>query len=174
MSQKDFNRRMPGIYCHMKGLYMFYTRNIPGIYYLHGIFHWYTPGIHLLYDIFIAYTRYMLCIWQVYTWWLVLCRWKFRPHAARATSNNITRPCHYYDSFRFTTFAHFTFGHLSVHCPFRQKERRKTPFFARIAHKAFHLGQYRWPIRYKGRDSASWGGRKGPNIRPGATTVVAL
>ena len=115
----------------------------------------------------------MLGIWQVYTWWLVLWRWTW-PHAARATSNNITGPCHYYNSFRFTTFAHFTFAHVSVHCPFRHKERRETPSFARTAHKPFHLGQYRWPIRYKGRDSASWIGRKLPSIRPGATTVVAL
>ncbi len=61
-------------------------------------------------------------------------------HAARATSNNITGPC---NSFRFTNFAHFTFGHVSVHYPFRQKERRKKTFFAQIAHKVFHLGQYR-------------------------------
>ncbi len=50
----------------MKGLYMFHNRYIPGIYYLHGIFHWYKPGIYLLYDIFIViyqvYARYMTSI----------------------------------------------------------------------------------------------------------------
>jgi hypothetical protein len=103
----------------------------------------YIPGIYLIYtfsiSIYQAYTWYMtfwhlLGIWQVYTRWLVLWRWTW-PHAARATSNHITGPCHYCNSFRFTTFAHFTFAHVSVHRPFRHKERRETPFFARIAHK---------------------------------------
>jgi hypothetical protein len=86
----------------------------------------------------------MLGIWQVYTRWLVLWRWTW-PHAARASSNHITGPCHHCNSFRFTTFAHFTFAHVSVHCPFRHKERRETPLFARTTHKSFRLGQYRWP-----------------------------
>ncbi len=90
----------------------------------------------------LAYTRYIPDIYQVYTWWLMLLR-RTWPHAARATSNHITGPCHYCNSFRFTTFAPFTFAHVNVYCPFRPKERRKTPFFARIAHKVFHLGQYR-------------------------------
>ena len=155
----------------MKGLCMIYTRYIPDIYFfplvyikhIPGIWHFYRhiPGICQVYD------RY------IYTWWLMLWR-RTWSHAARATGNHITGPCHYCYSFRFTTFAHFTFAHVNVYCPFRHKERRKTPFFARTAHKAFHLGQYRWPIRYKGRDSASWIGRKLPSIRPGATTVVAL
>ena len=114
-----------------------YARHIPGIYLI------YTFSI----SIYQAYTWYMtfwhlLGIWQVYTRWLVLWRWTW-PHAARATSNHITGPCHYCNSFRFTTFAHFIFAHVSVHRPFRHKERRETPFFARIAHKVFHLGQHR-------------------------------
>jgi hypothetical protein len=117
------------VHGHMKGICMLYTR------YMHVIYLIYTFSI----SIYQAYTWYMtfwhlLGIWQVYTRWLVLWRWTW-PHAARATSNHITGPCHYCNSFRFTTFAHFTFAHVSVHRPFRHKERRETPFFARIAHK---------------------------------------
>jgi hypothetical protein len=157
----------------MKGLYMFYIR----LYLVYTIYMKYSTSINHVCTCYmtflLSYTRYILGIWQVYTGWLVLTRWTWT-HAARATSNNITGPCHYCNSFRLITFAHFTFAHVSVYCPFRHKERPKSPFFARMAHKACHLGQYRRPIRYKGRDSASWIGRKLPSIRPRATTVVAL
>ena len=145
---------------------MVYACFLPGIYLIYTIFHYNISSIYLVYDIFIGiyqvFTRYMPSIYQVYTWWLVLWR-RTWPHAARATSNHITC-CHYWDSFRFTTFAHFTFAHMNVYCPFRHKERRKTPFFARAAHKAFHLGQYFLP----------WIARKLPSIRPRATSIVAF
>ena len=80
-------------------------------------------------------------LWS-YTWRLVLWRWT-RPHAACATGNDITGPCHDGYSFRITAFAHFTFSNVIVHSPFRHEERRKPPFFARTTHKAFHFGQYR-------------------------------
>jgi len=116
------------------GLVMEYTWYIPGIS-IYQVYTWYMTFL-------LAYTRYIPDIYQVYTWWLMLWRQTW-PHAARATSNHITGPCHYCNSFRFITCAHFTFAHVSVHRPFRHKERRETPFFARIAHKVFHLGQYR-------------------------------
>ena len=91
---------------------------------------------------FLEYTRYMPGICQVYTWWLMLWR-RTWPHAARATSNHITGPCHYCNSLVFTTLAYFTLANVNAYCPFRHKERRQTMFFARTAHKAFHLGNYR-------------------------------
>ena len=157
----------------MTGLCMVYTMYIPCIYFYPLVYTQYIPGNRLVYDILLEYSRYIPSIWQVYSWWLML--WgRTWSHAARATGNHITGPCHYCNSFRFTTLAHFTSVLVNVYCPFRHTERRKTLFFAQTAHKAFHLGQYRWPIRYKGRDSALWIGRKLPSIRPGATTVVAL
>ncbi len=141
MSQKVLSRCMSGIYCmssyerYMHVLYQVYTWYILFSISIYQVYTWYMTFL-------LAYTRYIPDIYQVYTWWLMLWRQTW-PHAARATSNHITRPCHYCNSFRFTTFAHFTFAHVSVHRPFRHKERRETPFFAQKAHKVFHLGQYR-------------------------------
>jgi hypothetical protein len=141
MSQKVLSRCMSGIYCmssyerYMHVLYQVYTWYILFSISIYQVYTWYMTFL-------LAYTRYIPDIYQVYTWWLMLWRQTW-PHAARATSNHITGPCHYCNSFRFITCAHFTFAHVSVHRPFRHKERRETPFFARIAHKVFHLGQYR-------------------------------
>ncbi len=103
---------------------MFYTRYISDIYYLHRIFHWYKPGIYLLYDIFSV--KYQVYAGMTSKYLVVGAVEVDMAPCGQSHQNNITWPCHYCDSFQFTTFAHFTFGHVSVHYPFRQKERRKT------------------------------------------------
>ena len=126
----------------MTGLYHYYIRYIPGIYFLCKVYTWYILYVWNYVVIYQVYTWYMTGIFLSYTWWLVLWRWT-RPHPASATSNDITGPCHDSYSFRITAFAHFTFSNVIVHSPFRHEERRKPPFFARTTHKAFHFGQYR-------------------------------
>jgi hypothetical protein len=160
---------MSGIYCISS-----YER------FMHGIYLVYTWYILFLISIFQVYTWYMtflIGIYQVYIYTRLVLWRRTWPHAAIATSNHITGPCHYCNSVRFATFAHFTIAHVNVYCPFRHKERQKTPFFARTAHKLSQSDPFgSVQITYKGRDSVSLIGRKLPNIHPGlgATTVVAF
>ena len=86
----------------------------------------------------LSYTRYMLGTWQVYTGWLVLWRWTW-PHAASATSNNITGPCHYCNSFRFITL-HILLLLMSVCAALFDTKNDGKPRFWNLALLWYHGG----------------------------------